>query len=134
MMVGSDKQKALQIYVPLVVYTLLLLFPFYWMGVVSFKPTSDIFDLDLNPFWVQRFTLENYLYLFENTEFISWMWNTMLIAVVSTALSIFCSICIGYALARLKFPGSDFMGIGIFLVYLVPVSYTHLTLPTKRIV
>ena len=132
MMVGSDKQKALQIYVPLIVYTLLLLFPFYWMGVVSFKPTSDIFNLDLNPFWVQRFTFENYLYLFENTEVISWMWNTMLIAFVSTALSIFCSICIGYALARLKFPGSDFMGIGIFLVYLVPP--TLLFIPMAEVI
>ena len=56
----------------------------------------------------------------------------MIIAIVSTALSIFCSICIGYALARLKFPGSDFMGIGIFLVYLVPP--TLLFIPMAQVI
>ncbi|MGA1599209.1 MAG: carbohydrate ABC transporter permease [bacterium] len=132
MMVGSEKHKSLQVYVPLAVYMVLLLFPFYWMTIVSFKPTTDLFKTELNPFWVQRFTLENYLYLFESTEFSSWLINTLIISVVSTALSIFCSICIGYALARLRFPGSNFMGIGIFLVYLVPP--TLLFIPMAQVI
>jgi multiple sugar transport system permease protein len=132
MMVGSEKHKSLQVYVPLAVYMVLLLFPFYWMTIVSFKPTTDLFKTELNPFWVQRFTLENYLYLFESTEFSSWLMNTLIISVVSTALSIFCSICIGYALARLRFPGSNFMGIGIFLVYLVPP--TLLFIPMAQVI
>lgn len=131
-MVGSEKHKSLQVYVPLAVYMVLLLFPFYWMTIVSFKPTTDLFKTELNPFWVQRFTLENYLYLFESTEFSSWLINTLIISVVSTALSIFCSICIGYALARLRFPGSNFMGIGIFLVYLVPP--TLLFIPMAQVI
>ena len=94
MMVGSESHRTLQIYIPLIIFGLLLLFPFYWMTIVSLKPSSDLFDMNFNPFWVQRFTFENYTYLFENTEFWSWLWNTMIIAVVSTALSIFCSICI----------------------------------------
>jgi multiple sugar transport system permease protein len=132
MMVGSEKHKSLQVYVPLAVYMVLLLFPFYWMTIVSFKPTTDLFKTELNPFWVQRFTLENYLYLFESTEFSSWLINTLIISVLSTALSIFCSICIGYALARLRFPGSNFMGIGIFLVYLVPP--TLLFIPMAQVI
>lgn len=131
-MVGSEKHKSLQVYVPLAVYMVLLLFPFYWMTIVSFKPTTDLFKTELNPFWVQRFTLENYLYLFESTEFSSWLINTLIISVLSTALSIFCSICIGYALARLRFPGSNFMGIGIFLVYLVPP--TLLFIPMAQVI
>ena len=132
MMVGSESHRTLQIYIPLAVFMVLLLFPFYWMTIVSLKPSSDLFDMNFNPFWVQRFTFENYTYLFDNTEFWSWLWNTMIIAIVSTALSIFCSICIGYALARLKFPGSDFMGIGIFLVYLVPP--TLLFIPMAQVI
>ena len=42
-MVGSEKHKSLQVYVPLAVYMVLLLFPFYWMTIVSFKPTTDLF-------------------------------------------------------------------------------------------
>jgi len=131
-MVGAERYRSINVYVPLMVYMVLLLFPFYWMSVVSFKPTTDLFKTEFNPFWIQQFTFENYLYLFEKTEFSSWLINTMIVSIASTALSIFCSICIGYALARLRFPGSNFLGIGIFLVYLVPP--TLLFLPMAQVI
>ncbi len=121
-MVGSDvfRAKFFSLYLPLTLYLLFLLFPFYWMLIVSFKPTNDLFDMKFNPFWIQQFTLENYLYLFQNTDFLTWLKNTLIVSVVSTILSLICSIFIGYALARLRFPGSNFLGLGIFLAYLVP--------------
>ena len=102
------------------------------MLIVSFKPTTDLFNPQYNPFWIQHFTLENYLYLFENTEFTSWVKNTLIISVASTTLSLVCSIFIGYALARLRFPGSNFLGVGIFLAYLVPP--TLLFLPLAQVI
>jgi multiple sugar transport system permease protein len=133
-MVGSDTagRRTLSIYLPLAFYLLFLLFPFYWMSIVSLKPTNDLFDLKLNPFWIHQFTLENYVYLFQNTEFPEWVKNTIIISVVSTALSVTCSVFIGYALARLRFPGSNFLGVGIFLAYLVPP--TLLFLPLAQVV
>jgi multiple sugar transport system permease protein len=88
--------------------------------------------MKLNPFWIQQFTLENYLYLFQNTDFSSWLKNTLIVSIVSTTLSLICSIFIGYALARLRFPGSNFLGLGIFLAYLVPP--TLLFLPLAQVV
>jgi len=133
-MVGSNvfRVRALNIYLPLFAYLIFLLFPFYWMMIVSFKPTTDLFNLKFNPFWIQHFTLENYLYLFENTEFSSWVKNTLIISVVATTLSLVCSIFIGYALARFRFPGSNFLGVGIFLAYLVPP--TLLFLPLAQVI
>ncbi|MCE5265117.1 MAG: carbohydrate ABC transporter permease [Deltaproteobacteria bacterium] len=113
-------------------YLVFLLFPFYWMLVVSFKPTNDLFNLKFSPFWIQQFTLENYLYLFQNTDFVTWMKNTLIVSIVSTTLSLICSIFIGYALARLRFPGSNFLGLGIFLAYLVPP--TLLFLPLAQVI
>jgi multiple sugar transport system permease protein len=52
--------------------------------------------------------------------------------VVSTVLSLGCSIFAGYALARLRFPGSNFLGVGIFLAYLVPP--TLLFLPLAQVI
>jgi len=129
-MVGSESlsNRLLNIYLPLVFYLVFLLFPFYWMTIVSVKPTNDLFEMKFNPFWIQRFTLENYLYLFENTAFPEWVTNTLIVSVVSTVLSLGCSILIGYALARLRFPGSNFLGIGIFLAYLVPPTLLFLPL------
>jgi multiple sugar transport system permease protein len=133
-MVGSNTpgRRFLVIYLPLAFFVLFLLFPFYWMSLVSFKPTNDLFDLKFNPFWTQRFTLENYLYLFQNTPFPEWLKNTLIVSVVSTAVSLFCSVLMGYALARLRFPGSNFLGVGIFLAYLVPP--TLLFLPLSQVI
>jgi len=129
-MVGSEKlsNRLLNIYLPLVFYLVFLLFPFYWMTIVSLKPTNDLFEMKYNPFWIQKFTLENYLYLFKNTAFPQWVMNTMIVSVVSTLLSLVCSVFIGYALASLRFPGSNFLGVGIFLVYLVPPTLLFLPL------
>ena len=133
-MVGGDTagRRTLSIYLPLAFYLVFLLFPFYWMSIVSLKPTNDLFDMKFNPFWIQQFTLENYLYLFQNTDFPEWVKNTIIISVVSTALSLTCSVFIGYALARLRFPGSNFLGVGIFLAYLVPP--TLLFLPLAQVI
>lgn len=133
-MVGSNlfRVRAMNIYLPLLAYLIFLLFPFYWMLIVSFKPTTDLFNLQFNPFWIQHFTLDNYLYLFQDTDFPSWVKNTLIISVVSTTLSLVCSIFIGYALARLRFPGSNFLGVGIFLAYLVPP--TLLFLPLAQVI
>ena len=133
-MVGSKtlSRQILNIYLPLAFFVAFLLFPFYWMGVVSLKPTNDLFELKYNPFWIQHFTLENYLYLFQKTEFPEWLKNTIIVSVVSTVVSLACSILIGYALARLRFPGSNFLGVGIFLAYLVPP--TLLFLPLSQVI
>ena len=72
------------------------------------------------------------MYLFQNTDFPSWLKNTLIVSVVSTALSLVCSVFIGYALARLRFPGSNFLGVGIFLAYLVPP--TLLFLPLAQVI
>ncbi len=129
-MVGSGRlgRRVLSHYLPLGAYVLFLLFPFYWMSIVSLKPTNDLFEMQYNPFWIQHLTLENYRYLFENTAFPEWVKNTLIVSTVSTALSLFCSVLIGYALARLRFPGSNFLGVGIFLAYLVPPTLLFLPL------
>ena len=133
-MVGSGRlgRQVLSLYLPLGAYLVFLLFPFYWMSIVSLKPTNDLFEMQYNPFWIQHFTLENYRYLFENTAFPDWVKNTLIVSTLSTALSLFCSVLIGYALARLRFPGSNFLGVGIFLAYLVPP--TLLFLPLAQVI
>jgi multiple sugar transport system permease protein len=133
-MVGSHTRtrRLLGAYLPLAGYLIFLLFPFYWMLIVSVKPTHDLFNQANNPFWVQHFTLENYVYLFEKTAFLTWLQNTLIVSIAATAISLFCSVLIGYALARLNFPGSNFLGVAIFLAYLVPD--TLLFLPLSQVI
>jgi multiple sugar transport system permease protein len=133
-MVGSATlgRRIFGVYLPLILFLAFLLFPFYWMVVVSVKPPTDLFKMALNPFWVQHFTLANYQYLFRETAFVVWAKNTLVVSAAATVLSLFCSVLIGYALARLRFPGGSAMGVGIFLAYLVPP--TLLFLPLAQVV
>jgi multiple sugar transport system permease protein len=133
-MVGSRTlgHRFLGTYLPIAGFLLFLLFPFYWMVVVSLKPSTDLFSMVNNPFWIQHFTLENYAYLFEKTAFLTWLKNTVVVSVAATAISLFCSVLIGYALARLTFPGSNVLALGIFLAYLVPD--TLLFLPLAQVI
>jgi multiple sugar transport system permease protein len=133
-MVGSATlgRRLFGVYLPLLLFLIFLLLPFYWMIIVSLKPSTELFNMRFNPFWIRHFTWGNYLYLFRETAFATWAKNTLIVATAATLLSLSCSILIGYALARLRFPGSAAMGIGIFLAYLVPP--TLLFLPLAQVV
>ena len=102
------------------------------MLIVSIKPDQILLDTRINPFAIISPTLENYRYLLQETEFPRWIWNTLVVTVGATALSLFCSILIGYALGRFRFRGGNTLGIAIFLLYLVPP--TLLFIPLSQIV
>ena len=133
-MVGSNvlTQRLLKLWIPLLLYAVFLLFPFAWMLIVSIKPDQLLLDTRINPFAIISPTLENYRYLLQETEFPRWIWNTLVVTVGATALSLFCSILIGYALGRFRFRGGNTLGIAIFLLYLVPP--TLLFIPLSQIV
>jgi multiple sugar transport system permease protein len=133
-MVGSNvfTQRLLKLWIPLLLYSIFLLFPFAWMLIVSIKPDQLLLDTRINPFAIISPTLENYRYLLQETEFPRWIWNTLVVTVGATALSLVCSILIGYALGRFRFRGGNTIGIAIFLLYLVPP--TLLFIPLSQIV
>ena len=94
------------------------------MFVTAFRPDAELYRpwraVNNTPFWTFHPTLEHFAYLFRETMFSSWLYNTMFIAIVSTVISIFCGILAGYALARLRFPLAGALGTSIFVTYLVP--------------
>jgi multiple sugar transport system permease protein len=132
--VGENKwwQKLLTFYIPLGAFLVFLLLPFYWMLVISFKPTADLRDLSINPFIPSSLTLQHYRYLIEDTDFLIWTKNTLIVTVGATFLALFCSVLIGYALGRYRFTGGNFLGAAIFIAYLVPP--TLLFLPLSEII
>ncbi|MDH4248946.1 MAG: carbohydrate ABC transporter permease [Deltaproteobacteria bacterium] len=127
--VGETFYKRVWIfYLPLLLFLVLLLFPFYWMLIASIKPDRELYDLTANPFIVRKVTFAHWWYLLSETLFPRWMVNTLIVAVASTALSLFCGVLAGYSLSRLKFPGSATIGVSIFITYLVPPSLLFIPL------
>ena len=122
--------------IPLILFVFVLLFPFYWMIITTFRPDGELYkpwnSINYQPFWTNNPTLEHIKYLFDETSFARWMFNTMFIALVSTIISLFCGVLAGYALARLNFPWAGSLGTVIFVTYLVP--QTLLFIPLAQII
>jgi len=113
-------------------FAIVLAFPFYWMVVTAFKTNADQYRLDQTPFWPHKWTTENITNLFENTPYLTWLGNTVLIGLVVVVIPLVLALPAGYALARLSGKWGQTMGVGIFLVYLVPP--TLLFLPLSRVI
>ena len=132
MVIERKWKKWLFFYIPMVVFIVFTLFPFYWMAVTAMRPDAELYrtfrQANATPFWTLEPTLEHFRGLLQTTAFPQWLWNTMLIAIVSTIISLICGMFAGYALARLKFRGSEFLGTAIFITYLVPQTLLFIPL------
>jgi multiple sugar transport system permease protein len=116
------------VYLPLLVFLFVLLFPVYWMAITSFKPNNELLSREGNPFWVIEPTLAHVKKLLFDTAYPQWMWNTVLVSVVSTFFSLAASVLAAYAIERLRFSGAKQTGLAIFLAYLVPPSILFIPL------
>jgi len=132
MIEGARWKKWLWFYLPMGMFILGLLFPFYWMAVTTVRPDSELYrpwnHPLYSPFWTTHPTLDHIKNLLQETLFGTWMWNTMLIALAATLISLFCGVIAGYALARLRFRWAGLLGTAIFVTYLVPQTLLFIPL------
>jgi multiple sugar transport system permease protein len=125
----SLPRRLVTLYLPLFIILIVLLFPFYWMGLTAIKPDEQLIDMDkFNPFWVVHPTFKHIYKLLFETDYPRWLWNTMYVAVGATTLSIIASVLAAYAIVRLRFRGADAVGVLIFFAYLVPPSILFIPL------
>ncbi|WP_369907412.1 carbohydrate ABC transporter permease [Limnohabitans sp. Hippo4] len=124
----TTSTKLLKTYLPLGLFLFVLLFPFYWMGITTFKPDNELLSRDGNPFWIISPTMAHIEKLLFRTEYPQWMWNTVVVSVTSTFFSLFASVLAAYAIERLRFKGAKQTGLAIFLAYLVPPSILFIPL------
>lgn len=119
-------------YMPLSLFVIFALFPFYWMFLASFKSNRELYSLKALPFWIEKPVLTQYTYLFENTDFLTWLTNSVTVGLVTTFISVVIGVLAGYGLARLRFRGAEGFGIAIFIFYLIPT--TLLFIPLSQVV
>ena len=117
---GGWRVRALKLWIPLGAFMVFTLFPFYWMAITSIKPNSELYNRKIMPMIVYHPTLKHYVDLLTETNFLQWTWNTLLVAVVSTAISLVFGTMLAYPLARMKFAGSALISFAVAATYLVP--------------
>ncbi|MCA3301990.1 MAG: carbohydrate ABC transporter permease [Roseomonas sp.] len=119
-------------YISLIFSAIILLTPPVYMLITSLKTSAEIADQRGNPWIVRNPTLENYWELITNSLFQGFFINSVVVTVVVVALTMVISILAAFALARMRFWGSQVLATGVFLTYLVPD--TLLFIPLYQIV
>lgn len=126
-------RRHLLVYAGLVPFVVVAVFPVFWMAITAFKQDADLYRMDQNPFWFHHApTLEHFTRLFTETAFTPQLVNTLQLAVYVVLITMLMALPAGYALARLRLPGAERLGIAIFLTYLVPSII--LFIPLARVV
>jgi multiple sugar transport system permease protein len=121
------------IYLGLVPFLIIAVGPVIWMFITAIKQDSDLYLIGAIPFWFNEPpTWKNFDFLFNNTFYRDWIVNTMAISFWVSAITLVTAVPAGYALARLRLPFAENLGIGIFMTYLVPAII--LFIPLSRVV
>jgi multiple sugar transport system permease protein len=116
-------------------FTLFAALPFAWMILTIFKQDTDLYNnpIKKNPFiYNDPPTLENLRLLFQDTDYLIYIRNSVFVGVLVVAITLLAATPTAYALTRLVGPLGEGLGIGIFLVYLVPP--TLLFLPMTNVI
>src|SRR5690348_10861636 len=95
------------------------LMPPVYMLITSLKTSAEIGAVT-NPWWVYHPTLQNYIDLLSQAQFLTFFKNSALVAVIVVAVTMVVSILAAFSLARMKFWGSGTLATGVFLTYLIP--------------
>jgi ABC-type glycerol-3-phosphate transport system permease component len=105
----------------------LMILPFYWMLMTAFMPAPDI--IAFPPKWIPtRLTLEHFTVAFEKAPWLTYYWNSSVVATVSVGCSLLFGLFAGYAFAVYRFPLQNFFFLLILATLMVPVQVTSVAL------
>lgn len=113
-------------YTLLVLLAVAILFPIYYMVMISLKTPKDIYRtpslLPVNA------TLQNYIELFSKRDFLTNIRNSLIVAGASTFVSVLFSAMAAYSLVRLRYLYRDWLGRLILFTYLTPSALLFIPL------
>lgn len=106
-------------YLLLILGSIFMLFPFIWMMSTSFKAPMDIFNLNIIPEYP---TLANFREILQESMFIRWFINSIIVAIVTTISVLFFDTLVGYIIAKFKFVGRTVIFVLILSTLMVPTE------------
>ena len=106
-------------YAFLVAMAVVVLFPFYWMIISSLKSLEE-YRFNVPTFFPQKILFSNYAEAFTTASLGRLFYNTMIVGVVSTLLSLVITVLSAFAFARLEFKGRDAMFGALLATMMIP--------------
>lgn len=117
------------LYVAAIGAALVAALPFLWGTITALKQDADLYNVDNAPFQFNLApTSEHVSFLFDETQFLTFAWNTLWVGLVVVAITLAVSLPAAYSLGRLNMPWAGPLGIAIFFVYLVPPTLLFISL------
>lgn len=107
-------------FIALLLFLLFALFPIYWLLNTSLKPPNEAMSLPIK-YIPDHITFENYLSVWEQTDFPVFFRNSLLVSLVSATFAVFLSLFAGYALSRFEFKGKRLTLMAFLLTQMVPI-------------
>ena len=114
------RKRLFGLWLPLAMFLVLALFPFTWMAATSLKTNAELYDPKAMPLTIRHPSLVHYISLLQETNFLTWEANTMLVAVIATVISLVLGTMLAYPLARMRFRGAPLLAIAVAVTYLIP--------------
>lgn len=121
----ENKTLKIIIYILLIGYSLLTLFPFAWSILTSFKTTAEI--VGGNSILPEQWSLDGYQTVF-SSQFPTWIGNSLIVGIIITVLNLVFNTMAGYALARIDFRGKNVLFGLLLLLIMIPSQVTMIPL------
>jgi len=116
------RKRILGLWLPLIMFLVITLFPFTWMAATSLKTNAELYNPKASPLRIEHPSLVHYISLLSETNFLVWVGNTMLVAVVATGISLLLGTMLAYPLARMRFAGGALLALSVAVTFLLPQS------------
>lgn len=112
-------KKIFGCYIPICLFTLFTIFPFYWFLCTSLKQEGSIMELPIR-YIPTPFTLDNYKNMLASMGFDKYFFNSLFVSVLTTAIVMVVAIWGGFAISRYKFRGKKFTFFLLLITQMLP--------------
>lgn len=123
----NGKWKKIGIHLFLVLWAFIVLFPFYWMILTSFKSYGSYNAEYIPKLYTLSPTIENYISAFTQVNLAKYFSNTLIFTILTTAIMLFVTILAAYAFARLKFKGKNILFTLFLSLMMIPNELVVIT-------
>ncbi|MCR4672536.1 MAG: carbohydrate ABC transporter permease [Lachnospiraceae bacterium] len=122
-----EKTRNTVVYIVLAVWAVMVLFPFYWMVLTSFKSYSEYNAEYIPKFFTASPTFGNYADVFTAVPLGKYLLNTTIFTVITTAVMLIVTVLAAYAFARIKFAGRDVTFLTFLALMMIPNELVIIT-------
>lgn len=109
-----NKKAGIGFYIFLVIFVFVIMFPFLWILLSSVKPLSELFGREAFSWFTSNPTIQSYISVFTIRPFHLYLWNSLVVATITTLYTVFVAAFAAYAIARLRFKGKPII-LGVVL-------------------